>query len=563
MKIKRKNTQYVGVLLFILICISISDSQSQSLNSPENYRPNIIFIAIDDLRPELGTYGSKIAITPNIDAIASQGIQFDNAYCQQAICGPSRASVLTGLRPETSGIIHNYIKIRDTLPEVITLPQYFGSQGYNTSYYGKIFHHGDKDDKLSWNDLEQSSKLENKDKGIKGYVLPENIQIAQEKRKKMFAKYGEVAKYGFAIGPAYEAAEVEDDVYIDGYNTKLAIDKMKIWAEEQNKPFFLALGFNRPHLNWIAPKKYWDMYDVDKIELTDQDFPPLKGAATGLHDSFELRVREGVPETGKFDKELAKKLKHAYLACVSYVDAQIGKVFKAINEVGISDNTIIIIWSDHGFHLGEMGVWGKATNYEIATKVPLILWSKDIAEKNKGHKSDKLIELVDIYPTLCDMAKIPLPEHLDGCSFATLLKNPQQPWKKAAFSQFPTPALREWGAIPLRQGMRETYFGPLINEVENRLKEQFGNLWDKELFENHIMGYAVRTEQYRLIAWKDRRDLNKKPIFIELYDSKNDPAETHNIANLHGDIVNELLLILEEQLRPDKLNRQCFFGKNE
>jgi arylsulfatase A-like enzyme len=261
----------------------------------------------------------------------------------------------------------------------------------------------------------------------------------------------------------------------------------------------------------------------------------------GLHASFELRVRHGVPDSGPIDDDLARTLKHAYLASVSYVDAQIGRMIAVLEELGLRDNTIIIVWGDHGWHLGDMGVWGKATNYEIATRVPLMIWTPDMPDKNRGKTTDALVELVDMYPTLCELTGISLPEHLEGHSFAPLLQDPQKKWKSAAFSQFPNPALREWAANPLSPGMRETYFGPLIEEVESRIIAQQKNKWDRDLFENHLMGYTMRTDQYRLVLWKDVRNPDHEPLYTELYDHTADPAETKNIADSEPEIVSELV----------------------
>ncbi|KZS38833.1 iduronate-2-sulfatase [Aquimarina aggregata] len=509
----------------------------------ERKKPNILFIAIDDLRPELGAYGSQLAVSPNIDKLASQGLLFENAYCQQAICGPSRASVLTGIRPETSGVFHNYVKFRDVNPEVVTLPQYFKQHGYETAYTGKIFHHGDLDEEKSWSRLPALDSMISK--GIKnpvGFALEKNNKERAETRKEMVAQYGKVAKYGLASGVAYESTDVSDNTYHDGYNTELAIATMKeMLAQDSSKPFFMGLGFNKPHLNWVAPKKYWDLYDRDSIQLAIHVNGPEKGAEMGLHPSFELRVRSGIPKKGTIGKELAITLKHAYLACVSYVDAQIGKMIKALEDANVRDNTIIVLWSDHGFHLGEMGIWGKATNYEIATRVPLIIWTPDMPKESSGRTTDALVELVDIYPTLAALAGFDIPQHVEGTSFKPLLMNPTIPWKNAVFSQFPSPALREWGAYPLRPAMRETYFGPLIEEVEERIIKQQGNKWDRKLFENTLMGYAMRTGQYRIVIWKDRDHPETAPIFIELYDHNVDPMETNNIADTTPELVSQLL----------------------
>ena len=529
-------------ILFYSLLISVffgCQNKPQEKSKP----PNILFIGIDDLRPELGCYGSDIAVSPNLDKLASDGLLFENAYCQQAICGPSRASLLTGIRPETSGVFHNYIKFREVNPNVVTLPQHFKNNGYETVYTGKIFHHGDLDDEKSWSRLPALDSMTAK--GIKkpiGFALEKNIKERAETKKAMVKKYDKVAKYGLAMGKAYESVDVPDNTYGDGYHTELAIATMKEMIAKGDKPFFLGLGFNKPHLNWVSPKKYWDLYDREKIKLSTQTESPENGATMGLHPSFELRVRSGIPKKGEIDDELALTLKHAYLACVSYVDAQIGKMITALEEAGVRDNTIIIVWSDHGWHLGDMGIWGKATNYEIATRVPMMIWTPDMPKGSQGKTTNALVELIDMYPTLTELAGIETPTQVEGTSFKTLIENPNAEWKTAAFSQFPSPALREWGAFPIRPSMRETYFGPLLKEVEGKIKVQQGKKWDRDLFENNLMGYAMRTQQYRFIVWKDRTKPNTEPVFVELYDHKTDPFETKNIAKNNSKLVDALMV---------------------
>ncbi|WP_282080359.1 sulfatase [Aquimarina algiphila] len=542
-----------SVFLVITGCNSNTKKDKEIVQKKEEVeqkRPNILFIAIDDLRPELGAYGSDIAITPNIDALAADGLLFERAYCQQAICSPSRASLMTGARPETIEVIENYAYFRDLNPDVVTLPQHFKNNGYETVHTGKIYHKPSfSDTKLSWSRQPAIDKMAvEKSNTPGGFALPENQEMYRRNKADMIAKYGkDAAKKGLGKGPAYEKAEVPDYFYEDGYNTDLAIVTLKDMLEKNSdKPFFLGLGFKKPHLDWLAPKKYWDMYDPEKIQLATQKSNPKNGAEMGLHPSFELRVRSGIPKKGPIDDKLARTLKHAYLSCVTYVDTQIGKMIKALDDNGLRENTIIILWSDHGWHLGDMGIWGKATNYEIGTRVPLIIWTPDMPKNSRGKTTDALVELVDMYPTLSELAGLDLPDHLEGQSFKRLLKNPKLEWKKAVFSQFPSPALREWAANPLSQGMRETYFGPLIEEVEERIKIQQKEKWDRNLFENNLMGYAMKTDRYRLIAWKDYKNKEKPPIFIELYDHENDPTETVNIAENKPEIVSELLDQLEK-----------------
>jgi iduronate 2-sulfatase len=501
-------------------------------------RPNVVFIGIDDLRPELGCYDSPIAITPHLDALAADGLLFRRAYCQQAICRPSRASLMTGTRPETTGLFHNYVSLRELQPDILTLPEHLIANGYNATYAGKIFHNGDTDEDRSWNYPAAKWLGPEIKKPLGPYRLPENQKTLRENREAMVAKYGEAAKQGLSSGPAFENADVPDHAYPDGYNTLRIIKTMKQMAAE-DKPFFLAMGYHLPHLNWCAPKKYWDLYDPDKIPVITDGSGPEDGAAMGLHASFELRTRSNIPKEGPIDAELARTLKHAYLASTSYVDAQIGLLLDALEQNGLRDNTIIIVWSDHGWHLGDMGVWGKATNYEIATRVPLLIWTPQM--KARGGKSMALVELVDLFPTVCDLVGISLPSQLEGRSFVPLLNSPDQPWKKAVFSQYPNPALREWAANPLSQGMRETWFGQLIHELEQKIIDQQGSHWNRELFEQHLMGYSMRTDRYRLVVWRDHRAKNAAPIFLELYDHKVDPDETKNLAREQPELTKELL----------------------
>ncbi len=501
-------------------------------------KPNILFIAVDDLRPELGCYGSPIAVTPHLDTLAGEGLLFERAYCQQAICRPSRASLMTGARPESTGLFHNYVSLRELQPDIVTLPQHLIAHGYETVYCGKIFHQGDTDEGKSWS-RDPVKWLKGIKKPRSQFALAEN-QVSQAKdRAAMIAKYGDAAKRGLASGPAYESADVPDHAYGDGYETLRAIETMKQMVQQDDKPFFMALGFKKPHLNWIAPKKYWDMYDPAAIPMASEDGAPDGGAAMGLHASFELRTRAGIPKSGPLGPELSRTLKHAYLACVSYVDAQIGMAIEALEQAGVRENTVIIVWGDHGWHLGDMGVWGKATNYEIATRVPMMIWTPEM--KQRGAKTKALVELVDIYPTLCELANVPKPDHLEGHSFVPLIEDPDRQWKQAAFSQYPNPALREWAANPLSPAMRETWFGPLITEVEQRIKQQQGDQWDRELFEEHLMGYTMRTDRYRLVVWKDHRDPKAEPLFIELFDHQTDPQETKNIAKDQPETVAQLM----------------------
>ncbi|WP_299184055.1 sulfatase [uncultured Aquimarina sp.] len=532
------------ILIFLVLTVSCKSNEKSDKENIKK-KPNILFIAIDDLRPEIGAYGSDIAVTPNLDKLASEGLLFNRAYCQEAICSPSRASLMTGARPETINVIENFTYFREANPDIITLPQHFKNNGYETVHTGKIYHKpAFADLELSWSRTPAENKMTiEKSKTPGGFANQESQEMFKKNRADMIAKYGPNApRNGLGKGPAYENADVQDTFYEDGYNAELAVVTLKDMLDKNpDKPFFLGMGMKKPHLDWLAPKKYWDLYDPNDIKLAEHKNMPENGAAMGIHPSFELRARYGIPKKGDIDDEMAKTLKHAYLACVSYIDAQIGKMIKSLENEGVRDNTIIIVWSDHGWHLGDMGIWGKATNYEIGTRVPLIIWTPDMSEQSKGKTTNALVELVDMYPTLAELAGLEKPSHLEGQSFVPLLADPNRKWKDAVFSQFPTPALREWAANPLSKGMRETYFGPLIEEVEEKIIAQQGENWDRNLFENDLMGYAMRTDRYRFIVWKDYKNKQKAPVFVELFDHRSDPDETVNIAQNNPEIVKQLM----------------------
>jgi iduronate 2-sulfatase len=533
----KANKHFLKLILFSLI-ISISGY------SQNKKQPNILFIAVDDLRAELGSYGSDIVKSPNIDKLASIGIQFNRAYCQQAICGPSRASVMTGARPETINVIDLFQDFRDNRPSIVTIPQHFKENGYETVSLGKVYHGSYTDDEMSWSRKPTKVKRAANVPEIEGgYALPESQLMYLKNKIALEAKYGEklIRENWLDKGPALESADVPDETYDDGYNTLSAIATLNDMVKKGEKPWFLGLGFKKPHLDWIAPKKYWDMYDESQIPIATQVNPPKDGAAIGLSESLEVRVSADIPKTGDFSPELQRKLKHGYYACISYIDAQIGKMIQALKDAGQYENTIIVLWSDHGFNLGEMGYWGKATNYEIATRVPFIISAPGVTDSTKGQTSDATVELVDIFPTLCDLTGLSKPNHLEGQSLVPYLKKPSTKSKKPAFSVFPSPALREWAARPFTAPFRTTFFMPLIEKIETKVANQMGDKWDRKTFEQFVMGYAMRTDNYRLVIWKDRRRPNDTPLYLELYDHINDPFETVNIAAQNPKVVNELV----------------------
>ncbi len=514
-----------------------------SLGGYAQKKPNILFIAVDDLKTELGSYGSDVVLSPNIDALANDGVQFNRAYCQQAICGPSRASVMTGSRPESINVIDLFQDFRENRPSIVTIPQHFKENGYETTYVGKVFHPGYSDDEMSWTrKATYPPKDPNVPKTKGAYASKENQEIYEKNRIDLEARYGEevIRKNWLAHGPGIEAIDVPDETYKDGYNTLAAIETFKE-LKKSDKPWFLGLGYLKPHLDWIAPKKYWDLYDRDQIKIASQINPPKNGASLGLSESMEVRVGASVPKTEPFTPELQRELRHGYYACISYIDAQLGKVVEALKEAGEYENTIIVLWSDHGFNLGEMGYWGKATNYEVATRVPFIIKAPG---KAKQAKTDALVELVDIFPTLNELAGLENPSNVEGKSLVPLLKKPDCEWDEVAYSVFPSPALREWAARPWTPPFRTAFFAPLIKKIEARIGKQMGEKWNRKTFEKFVMGYAMRTDRYRMVVWKDRRKPKEEPLFVELYDHKKDPTESVNVADKNPKIVSKLLLQL-------------------
>lgn len=520
-------TAGLGTIALMLTCKSSFAKVSQD-------RPNILFIAIDDMRPELGCYGQKLVHSPNIDRLAREGMRFNRAYCQVAICGPSRTSLMTGLRPDSVRVVDNVTYFRNTVPDVITLPQHFRNHGYETVYIGKIYHSTMRDEEQSWSRKAVYPKSDYR-RDIGGYQLEKNQTLVKRRREEVEKKYGQVRLGGMACGPATESADVPDNAYQDGRTTEAAIatlrqlrDTSMLGTSKSSRPFFLAVGFHKPHLPFIAPKQYWDLYNPKEIDLANNPFVPKNAPSVSMHCSFELRVRYGVPKSGPIPNEMARNLIHGYLACASYVDAQIGLIIEDLERLGLRENTIIMLWGDHGWHLGEHALWGKATNFEVATRSPLLVSYP--GTKTAGQSSNALVELIDMYPTLCELGGLPVPKHVEGTSFVPLLRNPNRPWKSAAFSQFPCPALREWAARPLSEAMRGTFFGPLIRQVEQKLKAEAPDRYSQELYNNHLMGYSMRTDRYRLTIWVDTQHPDSEPVAVELYDHHKDPDENINIA---------------------------------
>ncbi len=440
---------------------------------PHGDRPNILFIPVDDLRPELGAYGNRVIKTPYIDRLAADGVIFTRAYCQQALCNPSRASLLTGRRPDEIRVWDLEVHFREHLPDAITLPQFFKNNGYYTVGYGKTFH-SSLPDSVSWH--EEPNRV--RPPAQQGNVLP-----GQAKR-----------------GPSLDSADVDDEFYRDGEQTTQAIRKLRELKDKQ-QPFFLSVGFHKPHLPFVAPKKYWDLYKRAEIPVASNQFVPEGSPVFAVHGDSELRQyadRRDLPKPDgtPYGLEKQREQVHAYYACVSYVDAQIGRLLDELERLGLRENTIVVLWGDHGWKLGEHNSWGKMSNYETDTNAPLIFSGKGV--KAKGRKSAALTEFVDIYPTLLDLAGFEIPGYLQGASLAPLLEDPDKAWKTAAFSQY---LLGRFGTDEYRRQER--------------------------------MGYAIRTDQYRYVAWYEWDKKGKKRgafLAAELFDHKRDPEENINLA---------------------------------
>ncbi len=458
-------------------------------------KPNILFIAIDDLKPMLGSYGDKDIISPNIDALAAQSVQFNNAYCQQAVCAVSRVSLFSGLRPDQTKVWDLKTNMRDVNPDVVTLPQYFKQQGYETVGLGKLMHGAKNNDPLSWTIPYKEDKHLNYSEDYKypanGKYQAKEIHKAYRQSRNQKMGWKETNRYLKKLGlsPSVECLDIPDGAYEDGAVANAGIELLDELSNK-DKPFFLALGFHKPHLPFAAPKKYWDMYERHDIQLAPYQEKVTGAPDYAYHSWGELRNYSDVPQEGPVLTEQQKELIHGYRACVSYVDAQIGLVMDKLEELGIRENTIVVLWGDHGWHLGDHGLWCKHSNFEQATRVPMMISAPNMKQ---GLQANTMAEFVDIYPTLCELSGLPLGQHLDGQSLVPVLKDTKVQIKDYAISQYP-------------RG-------------------------------NKVMGYSLRSERYRLTVWV-KGEFRKSKVYVdpvidgvELYDYQNDPLEKESLAN--------------------------------
>jgi iduronate 2-sulfatase len=482
MKLYKNPKLYRNFIVKYTLIAAVSLTGTFVLHAQEKKKMNVLFILADDLRPNLNCYGDKVAVTPNIDKLGKSGVIFNRAYCQQAVCNPSRASMLTGLRPDEIGVLNLETHFRNKKADLVTLPQAFKNNGYLTVGAGKIFHTlpGEKD-------LESWSAPVNT-YGESNYVLEKN-------------KIGKGAKKAVA-----ESADVADDAYADG---KIAEAAIQLLDESTNsgKPFFMAVGFKKPHAPFCAPEKYWNIYKDSKFVIENRG-RPVGSPDIAYHAWQELRGYNDIPKQGPIPADKEREIWNGYYACISYVDAQIGKIVDHLEKLGLRENTIIVLWGDHGYHLGEQDLWCKSTNFELDARVPLIIDAPSM--RVNGKKSDAIVETVDIYPTLIDLCGIKESNALSGKSLRNILMSPKEKGRNIAFSQF----VRPYNAI-----------------TKGKLTH---------------MGYSLRTEDWRCTYWYDLAD--NTIIARELYNLKGKKMEEENVSGkpAYAKVESELAGLIEQ-----------------
>ncbi|MEM0897638.1 MAG: sulfatase [Verrucomicrobiota bacterium] len=443
-------------------------------------RPNILFIAVDDLRPELNSFGAEKMVTPNFDRLAERGIRFDRAYCMVPTCGASRAALMTGIRPTPKRFLTFSSRADKDAPGVTTLNTHFKEHGYTTISLGKVFHHTD-DNAHGWSEPPTKPRAER-------YITPQSRQATIKDRK------------GRDRGPSWEnGGDVPDDAYTDGLIANHAVDKLRELASEPEKPFFFAVGFTKPHLPFVAPGSYFENYPASKVTLPNNYFSPKNAPKGAIHNSGELRNYSDIPKTGVLPEEKAKELIRGYYAATSYTDAHIGRLLDTFDELGLSDNTVIVLWGDHGWNLGEHTLWCKHSCFETSLHSPLVIVTPKSMKLPSGKSTRSLVEFIDIYPTLCELTDLPLPGHLDGMSLIPILADPTASIKEHAISRFGE-------------------------------------------------GDTVRTDQYRYTIYRDKEGQVTGHM---LYDHEKDPGENVNVADQpeYADVVTQLASTLESSMK--------------
>ncbi|MFG0267628.1 MAG: sulfatase [Rhodopirellula sp. JB055] len=498
--------QTIATCLAFLGCFVLSPMDATQADE----RPNVLLILVDDLKPALGCYGDSHAKTPNIDALANRGMRFDMAYCNQAVCAPSRFTLMLGSHSTSTGLYGLGSQLRQIIPDAVTMPQHFAAHGgYRTESLGKIFHigHGNHGDPESF------SVPHFKEKVIE-YLEPDSTDGGQLTREEAFftnQMLGQIKS--LPRGAAYESPDAQDDDYADGRvaaETRKRLQAAKQRRQTEGTPFFIAAGFARPHLPFSAPQKYWDLYDPDSLPMPEHETLPVDAPKVAGKRGGEISNYKPVPTqpNAEFSDDLKRNLIHGYYASVSYVDAQIGKVIDELDRLELSENTIVVLWGDHGFHLGDLGIWTKHTNYEQANRIPILISAPGITQP--GSSTKQLAESVDLFPTLAELAGLPSPsgpQPTDGVSLVPVLQDPSARVRDHAYHAYP----------------------------------------------KRKLGRAIRTERYRLVQWKSI-DGNDAPLY-ELYDYQTDPLETQNLAENQPDVVERLSKILADYPDPAPRNR--------
>ncbi len=453
--------RYVYLILISLVLLPVSITHATDVA-----KLNVLFIAADDLRNDLPCYGHPLVKTPNIDRLARRGLTFNRAYCQQAVCNPSRASLLTGRRLDALQIWDLPTHFRATMPDVVTMPQHFKNHGYFTQGIGKIFHNfrqeieGDPD---SWS-------------------VPAVMHYASHGDDK--PKVDRPLPKNFAKDPKCECRDVPDDAYYDGRIAELAVETLG-QLKSGSQPFFLAVGFWKPHAPFNSPKRYWDMYERDDVSMPENPDWPVDAPRVAWHNGREIVSNE----QRELTPDAVREIRHGYLANISYLDAQVGKVIDELDRLELADNTVIVFWSDHGYHLGEQTLWAKTSNFELDARVPLIIATPTMT--SSGKTTDALVELLDLYPTLVELCGLPPVKQLDGVSLSAVIESPDSVVRTTALTQHPRPAY---------------YTGAPDS-----------------------MGYSIRTKQFRYTEWRDWK--SGETVARELYDHTVDTTESRNLAN--------------------------------
>jgi arylsulfatase A-like enzyme len=533
-----KKLLVVGVLTVFLQGVGTAQSAN---------KPNILFIAVDDLKPIIGAYGNTFIKTPNLDRLASRGTTFLNNYCQQAVCGPTRASIITGMRPDYTKIWDLKTQIRTVSPDIVTMPQYLITQGYSTQGIGKVFDPRNVDanlDKQSWSvpyyKTDKKYYVPGMGEPAEGRYQDPETKLAVEKVIKEALASGKTKaeaneEAGIKIKPATEGIDVPDNAYTDGANILQAKDILA-QLSKSGQPFFFAVGIAKPHLPFVAPKKYWDLYKREDITIAPFQEKITNSVDVSYHTAGELRAYTDMPAdiaatpqkdfglTLSADKQ--KELIHGYYAAISYTDALVGKLLDALDSLELSKNTIVVLWGDHGWHLGDHNLWCKHSNFEEATHAPLFISGPGI----KSNKTKSFSEHVDVFPTICDLAGVPIPAQLQGKSLKPVMINPESTVKEYAVSQYPRSSAAE---------------------ESDRLGYADAN----------VMGYSIRDKQYRYTIWMRNSFRSTMPfnpasvIGDELYDYKADPLEKHNAAKdknyeaITAKYKKEMLRYFESQLK--------------